>query len=169
MTLPSLPTMLDAPHVPFTALDRALVRALLQVSPLPEPPNPRHLWLAALASHQLGRGHACLDLRALEAEPQALLGWDAAAVAALPTGLAAAAADLCWAQGEGSPLLLVADAGDPPASQRLYLRRAWSAEQRILANLAARRAAPLATPVDPTAAWTGSAAPARWRPWNISR
>ena len=74
MTLPSLPTMLDAPYVPFTALDRALVRALLQVSPLPEPPNPRHLWLAALASHQLGRGHACLDLRALEAEPQALLG-----------------------------------------------------------------------------------------------
>jgi exodeoxyribonuclease V alpha subunit len=151
-SLPSLPTMLDAPHVPFTALDRALVRALLQVSPLPEPPNPRHLWLAALASHQLGRGHACLDLRALEAEPQALLGWDAAAVAALPTGLAAAAADLCWAQGEGSPLLLVADAGDPPPSQRLYLRRAWSAEQRILANLAARRAAPLATPVDLTAA-----------------
>ena len=44
---------------PLSALDIALVQLLqnLQAST-----DERHLWLAALASHQWGRGHACLDL-----------------------------------------------------------------------------------------------------------
>ena len=31
--------------------------------------DPRHLWLAALTSYQWGRGHACLDLSALQSQP----------------------------------------------------------------------------------------------------
>ena len=37
--------------------------------------DPRHLWLAALTSYQWGRGHACLDLNALQLQASALLGW----------------------------------------------------------------------------------------------
>ena len=36
--------------------------------------DTRHLWLAALTSHQWGRGHACLDLAALETHGTQLLG-----------------------------------------------------------------------------------------------
>ena len=46
--------------------------------------DPRHPWLAALTSYQWGRGHACLDLSALQSQANALLGWNDEQIAALP-------------------------------------------------------------------------------------
>jgi exodeoxyribonuclease V alpha subunit len=144
---------LDDPSLPFTALDRALVRTLQRLQPASE---PRAAWLAALASHQLGRGHACLEVGELATDPRGLLGWSDEAIGLLPAGLADAVGTLDWASGDDSPLVLV-----PPPSPasvtatvggtrgaRLYLRRAWSAEQRVLASLFARCAAAAPAPTD---------------------
>ena len=125
-----------------TALDRAFADFLHAQVPSPD---PRHHWLAALTSYQMGRGHACLDLQALQDQAAALLGWSAAQAQILPADLSAAAASLPWRVGEGSPLVL---AGDTP-SQRLYLRRAYQAEQDVMHALRAR----LAQPLLETSAW----------------
>ncbi len=119
--------------LPFTPLDLAFAQFLQEREPAGD---SRHAWLAALASHQLGRGHACLDLGQLAADAAGLLAWDDAASAQIPRDLADAAPRLAWAQGASSPLVLVEDG----AVRRLYLRRAWSAEQRILEQLSARLA-----------------------------
>lgn len=115
------------PDLPLTALDRAFAAHLQQAQPASD---PRHGLLAALASHQYGRGHACLDLAQLQSQGHRALGWDALAARQLPTDLAAAAPGLPWAAGPASPLVL--------EGQRLYLRRNWEAEQRIRAALEAR-------------------------------
>lgn len=123
-----------APGLPFTALDRALVRELHAALP---GADPAHAWLAALASHQWQRGHACLDLPRLAKDPAALLGWPAAALAPLAQALPdpmGAARGLPWREGGASPLVLSND------GQRLYLRRAWAAEEAIRERLAARLA-----------------------------
>lgn len=125
------------PDVPFTGLDEAFVNFLQQ---LQASDDPRHAWLAALTSHQWGRGHACLDLQALQTQAAHLLGWRAQDVQALPDQLAQAAASLPWAQGDNSPLVLRAD------TQLLYLRRAWRAETSILESLRARLTHPPAVP-----------------------
>ena len=125
-----------------TALDRAFADFLQAQAPSSD---PRHHWLAALTSYQMGRGHACLDLQALQDQAAALLGWSAAQAQILPADLSAAAASLPWRVGEGSPLVL---AGDTP-SQRLYLRRAYQAEQDVMHALRAR----LAQPLLETSAW----------------
>ncbi len=123
----------------LTSLDRALAGFLQSLQPSQE---PRHAWLAALASHQFGRGHACLDLVALAVEPARVLGWPADKAALVPPDLPAAAATLPWCRGADSPLVL------DPDGRRLYLRRAWQAEQRILAQLALRQAAQPPVPAD---------------------
>ena len=56
--------------------------------------DPRHLWLAALTSYQWGRGHACLDLYALQSQANALLGWNDEQISALPENLSAGASSL---------------------------------------------------------------------------
>lgn len=121
--------------LPLTALDLALARFLQEAQPSAD---ARHAWLAALASHQFGRGHACLDLSVLAQHGVACLGWDTRLQALLPVDLADAAASLPWAQGSASPLVL--------EGERLYLRRNWQAEQTICDSLAARLAQPCATP-----------------------
>ena len=127
------------PALGFTGLDTALAN-YLQTHQTSN--DPRHLWLAALTSHQWGRGHACLDLAALQSQAAPLLGWSHDQVAALPQNLSAAATTLPWIQGEHSPLVLTQDAqGD-----RLYLRRAWNAEQRIHSHLLQRINLPLEAP-----------------------
>jgi exodeoxyribonuclease V alpha subunit len=106
--------------------------------------DPRHLWLAALTSYQWGRGHACLDLNALELQAHALLGWSEAQAATLPQALSVAASTLPWIQGDNSPLVLVSDTqGD-----RLYLRRAWNAEHSIRQHILQRIHLPVAEPVN---------------------
>jgi exodeoxyribonuclease V alpha subunit len=106
--------------------------------------DPRHLWLAALTSYQWGRGHACLDLNALQLQTSALLGWNDEQVAALPKHLSAAAPTLPWIQGDNSPLVFAKDA----QGERLYLRRAWNAEQSIREHILQRINLPIAEPVD---------------------
>ena len=106
--------------------------------------DPRHLWLAALTSYQWGRGHACLDLSALQSQANALLGWNDEQIAALPENLSAGAPSLPWIQGDSSPMVLVQDVqGD-----RLYLRRAWNAEQSIREHILQRISLPIAEPAD---------------------
>ena len=113
--------------LPLTALDTALAHGLnsLQASE-----DRRHLWLAALTHHQWTRGHACLELTPLSRQPAALLGWTHEEAQALPNDLAEAAATLPWSQGPGSPLV--------HQGERLYLRRAFEAEQRIRTALSLR-------------------------------
>ena len=106
--------------------------------------DPRHLWLAALTSYQWGRGHACLDLNALQLQASALFGWNDEQVAALPKHLSAAAPTLPWIQGDNSPLVFVKDA----QGERLYLRRAWNAEQSIREHILQRINLSIAEPVD---------------------
>jgi len=155
-TTPTLSSLLQsswAQTAPLTGLDQSLANLLHSKEPSDD---PRHLWLAALTSHQWGRGHACLDLASLSSEAGALLGWSDEQVALLPADLRDAAATLPWAQGEASPLVLVQDADQGPDNQqgkssqgeRLYLRRAWAAEQAIRQRISHRLAAPCDVPAD---------------------
>jgi exodeoxyribonuclease V alpha subunit len=96
--------------------------------------------LAALASHQWGRGHACLDLRDWSSQAAQVLAWTADQLQALPSDLATALQTLPWTQGEHSPLVL--------SAQRLYLRRAWQAEQTIRDNLQLRLQQAVRSPPD---------------------
>ncbi len=148
--------------LPLTALDLAFAKFLNEAQPASD---ARHTLLAALVSHQYGRGHACLDLQLLAQFGVVTLGWDArlhgvfaaelsqelfpefsakaakaaeAAEAAKVPALAVVAANLPWAQGPGSPLVL--------DGMRLYLRRNWQAEQAIHASIQARLAEPCGVP-----------------------
>jgi exodeoxyribonuclease V alpha subunit len=117
--------------LPLTALDLAFARYLQNAQPSHD---PRHAWLAALVSHQFGRGHACLDLGLLRTQGVQVLGWDSLLQTLLPEDLASSASSLPWIAGDASPLVL-----DGP---RLYLRRNWQAEQTIRASILARLNAP---------------------------
>jgi exodeoxyribonuclease V alpha subunit len=122
-------------------LDKSLANLLNTQQPSDD---PRHLWLAALTSHQWGRGHACLDLATLQTQATELLGWTDEQTATLPSKLHEAAATLPWTQGDASPLVLTED----KQGARLYLRRAWTAEQNIRLNIAQRLALPCEVPAD---------------------
>ena len=127
--------------VGLTGLDISLANYL---NTHQESDDARHLWLAALTSYQWGRGHACLDLSALPLQAHALLGWNDAQIAALPEQLSVAASTLLWIQGDNSPLVLFQDTqGD-----RLYLRRAWNAEQSIREHILQRIHLPIAEPAN---------------------
>lgn len=120
---------------PLSALDIALVQLLqnMQAST-----DERHLWLAALASHQWGHGHACLDLNGWPTNAGVLLGWGAQALAALPNNLSQGLSNIPWTQGENSPLVV--------QGKRLYLRRAWQAERDIHSRLMALQQSRVALP-----------------------
>jgi len=120
-----------ADALPLTALDLAFAQYLNDAQP---GSDPRHTLLAALTSHQYGRGHACLDLQLLADFGVAALGWDSRLQELLPADLAAAAPNLPWVCGPNSPLVLEA--------KRLYLRRNWQAEQVIRASIQVRLAHP---------------------------
>ena len=119
--------------------------------------DPLLILAAVLASHQLGRGHACLDLKAvLDDAGQALSlppedGGHAAAegAPATPPSVLLAGVDMSrWSVALDHPRL-VADggdgAGDTPlvrVGSRLYLRRYWQYEQSVRAAIARRVASP---------------------------
>ena len=130
-----------AQSTPLTGLDKSLANLLHSKQPSDD---PRHLWLAALTSHQWGRGHACLDLATLQTKAAELLGWTDEQTATLPSMLHEAAITLPWTQGDASPLVLTEDKD----GARLYLRRAWTAEQNIRQNIAQRLALPIDVPAD---------------------
>jgi exodeoxyribonuclease V alpha subunit len=146
---------------PWTALDVAWLQFLKlhQAST-----DPLHDLLALLVSHQMGRGHACLDLEKLWQDPAHLLDWTDAQIMGLtqqPTPSSQAPADLFsnarnpwaesaktlpWAMGEHAPIVLSSQADGTP--QRVYLRRAWQAEQTIDASLQRRLAVQFEVPHD---------------------
>jgi exodeoxyribonuclease V alpha subunit len=130
-----------AQSTPLTGLDKSLANLLNNKQPSDD---PRHLWLAALTSHQWGRGHACLDLATLQTQAAELLGWTDEQTATLPSKLHEAAGTLPWTQGDASPLVLTED----KQGARLYLRRAWTAEQNIRLQLAQRLSLPCEVPAD---------------------
>ena len=146
---------------PWTPLDVAWLKFLNshQAST-----DPLHDLLALLVSYQMGRGHACLDLELLWQDPSHLLDWSDAQVNALkqqtthannaPADLfskpvnpwAEAAKTMPWAMGDHSPMVLSKHAEGQP--RRVYLRRAWQAEQSIQAAIQARLATHFEVPQD---------------------
>ncbi len=116
---------------PWTALDVAWLHFLKshQAST-----SPLHDQLALLVSHQMGLGHACLDLDTLLPDPQQSVDW------------IEAAKTLPWAQGDHSPMVVSVQADGQP--KRIYLRRAWQAEQTIQAAIQSRLASQFDVPSD---------------------
>jgi exodeoxyribonuclease V alpha subunit len=116
---------------------------------------PLLILAAALASHQLGRGHACLDLEATLRDPAFALslppeGMDRPDDQPTPRpaevleGLSLSA----WQAALRYPELVGPGAGATPlvlVGPRLYLRRYWEYEQAVSAGIQARLA-PAATP-----------------------
>jgi exodeoxyribonuclease V alpha subunit len=114
--------------------------------------HPLALLAAALVSHQLGRGHVCLDLQAARQDPESHLALPPAAAQDLAAWLrgvtladwqAALLACRCcadeFAGDGGAPLVL--------AGTRLYLRRYWRHETALRTRAAAlAQPAPVAPP-----------------------
>lgn len=102
------------------------------------------LLAAALASHQLGRGHACLDLEATLRDPDFALSLppDGAPVEAdTPRSLLAGLDVAGWRAALEHPQLVGIGEGNTPlvlTGNRLYLRRYWRFEQAVIAAINAR-------------------------------
>ena len=108
---------------PWTALDVAWLQFLKSHQASTE---PLHDLLALLVSHQMGRGHACLDLECLWQDAPHLLDWSSAQIKSLEqfaslskeqdaaidlfsaavNPWAEAAKTLPWAMGVNAPLVL---------------------------------------------------------------
>lgn len=133
-------------------LDRALVRFL--ASEAPDAPTLL-LLAAALASHQLGRGHVCLDINATLNTPDFALslppeGDDLTDPPPLPSDVLATLTLSEWQAALHHPLLTSEGPGNTPLvvvtthsasstpSTRLYLRRYWQYEQSLHQHIAAR-------------------------------
>ncbi|NIC05635.1 exodeoxyribonuclease V subunit alpha [Billgrantia bachuensis] len=135
------------------ALDRALASFFQrEVSDAP----PLLLLAAALASHQLGRGHVCLDLAQTLAAPNLALslppeGDDLSDPPPLPSELLTGLEFATWRDALHHPAL-VADGSGPgntplvrserDGNVRLYLRRYWQYEQNIRGLIGSRLEAP---------------------------
>jgi exodeoxyribonuclease V alpha subunit len=132
-------------------LDRALAQFLAELDP---DASPLLILGAALASHQLGQGHVCLDLAATLANPDFTLslppeGEDAETATLLPSQVLAGLELGQWlAACAGSSLL--EDPGAPLvlAGSCLYMRRYWDYERRVAGNIAQRLQAGSAAPAD---------------------
>ena len=137
-------------------LDRALVRFLATEAA----DAPALLLLAAaLASHQLGRGHVCLDLNATLNAPDFALslppeGDDLSDPPPLPSDVLATLTLSEWQAALHHPLLTSEGPGNTPlvvvtthsgagdkSHTRLYLRRYWQYEQTLHQQIATRLAA----------------------------
>ena len=133
-------------------LDRALVRFL--ASEASDAPTLL-LLAAALASHQLGRGHVCLDINATLNAPDFALslppeGDDLTDPPPLPSDVLATLTLSEWQAALHHPLLTSEGPGNTPLvvvtthsangtpNTRLYLRRYWQYEQSLHQHIAAR-------------------------------
>ncbi|MBP6304439.1 MAG: exodeoxyribonuclease V subunit alpha [Giesbergeria sp.] len=143
-------------------LDSALAAFMAELDPHPA---PAVLVATALLAQMEGRGHSCLPLAPLLAQPGAVLGWPATALAELdalllrlPHGLADWRAALLHSSVvdgvEGS------EAGDQPlvlrgsaAAPRLYLRRYWGYEGAVAQQIVARTATPVAVDASAVRPW----------------
>ncbi len=112
--------------------------------------DPLLVLAAALASHQLGRGHVCLDLAATLADPALALSLPPEAADGedegaddLPARVLAGLELARWQRALDDPRLVGGGAGATPLvvrGTRLYLRRYWQYEQAVGAALDARLA-----------------------------
>ncbi|MGQ7814454.1 exodeoxyribonuclease V subunit alpha [Metapseudomonas furukawaii] len=122
-------------------LDRALARFLAELDP---GASPLLILAAALASHQLGLGHVCLDLAATLAHPDFTLslppeGEDPEEATLLPSQVLAGLSLETWlAACRGSALLEAEGAPLVLSGPCLYLRRYWDYERRVAGNIAKR-------------------------------
>ena len=132
-------------------LDRAFMRFLDELAPASE---PLLLLAAALTSHQLGRGHVCLDLEATLAMPDEALslppeGDRTQPLPPLPSEILHGQTLGRWQQALCASPLVSAGTGDTPlvlSGGRLYLRRYWRYEQQVAQAIAQRLALPHALP-----------------------
>ena len=132
-------------------LDRALAQLFAELDPQA---SPLLLLGAALASHQLGQGHVCLDLAATLANPDFTLslppeGEDAEEAMILPSQVLAGLSLESWLvacagssllESEGAPLVL--------SGACLYMRRYWNYERQVAGDIARRLQANAAAPAD---------------------
>ena len=136
------------------ALDRALVLFMLDMQPSAEPLT---LLAAALASHQLGHGHVCLDLHETLRSPDASLslppeGQQSGEGVQLPSELLRTVTPEHWIQVlAGSALVEVSPVPgtEPPLvlrGHRLYLRRYWNYERQVADSLQQRLSTALPLP-----------------------
>ncbi|CAK0767908.1 RecBCD enzyme subunit RecD [Gammaproteobacteria bacterium] len=111
--------------------------------------HPLLILAAALTSHQLGRGHVCLDLAATLANPASVLSippgdiftQEEKEAPTLPQEILAGLTLDQWKQALDYPELIGAGPGNTPLvriGSRLYPRRYWRYEQEIRANLEQR-------------------------------
>ncbi|MGM0982730.1 MAG: exodeoxyribonuclease V subunit alpha [Pseudomonadota bacterium] len=125
------------------ALDRAFAAFLARE--VPDAPAPL-LLAAALASHQLGRGHVCLDLAQTLAEPDLALslppeGDSLEDPPPRPSQLLGELTLADWQEALTHPLIIGHGPGNTPLvldGTRLYLRRYWQHERSIQQHIAAR-------------------------------
>jgi exodeoxyribonuclease V alpha subunit len=110
---------------------------------------PLLILAAALASHQLGRGHACLDLQAalhdpafvLSLPPDDVIGQAVEAPSRAPADLLAGVGLAQWLAALDHVALVSPGAGNTPlvlVGTRLYLRRYWQYEQDVSAGIERR-------------------------------
>jgi exodeoxyribonuclease V alpha subunit len=131
-------------------LDRSFAAFLAQKAP---DADPLLILSAALASHQLGRGHACLDLhaalldagQALSLPPENARALDDGEPTKHPSDLLKDVSQASWALALEHPTLVGHGPGATPLvliGRRLYLRRYWQYEQSVRQAIAQRVALP---------------------------
>ncbi|MDI3270765.1 exodeoxyribonuclease V subunit alpha [Pseudomonas sp. AL03] len=154
------------------ALDKAFVAFLHELAPSDD---PLVLLAAALASHQLGHGHVCLDVFETLKEPDFALslppeGDLQSGAMLLPSQLLEALDGAHWCKVLASSSLVALAADGREAAQhrplvlsgkRLYLRRYWAYERRIDNSLRQRLAEHETTPDDVSQRLTRLFGPAR--------
>jgi exodeoxyribonuclease V alpha subunit len=116
---------------------------------VPDAPAPL-LLASALVSHQLGRGHVCLDLALTLGQPEETLALPPSRMAASAEPPVLEPADLltdlsltAWRETLQHPALVSAGPGRTPlvlTGHRLYLRRYWQAERSVEAAIRQRLA-----------------------------
>lgn len=141
-------------------LDEGFARFLVERGPeaTAAPSFPLVILGAALASHQLGRGHACLDLEKALSDPETRLGLPpvegksaAKSLLTSPLALLTGVSLADWQAALASAPAYVDTApqvglGASPlvcVGPRLYLRRYWAYEQTVAKGIAQRLQDPL--------------------------
>jgi len=113
--------------------------------------SPWLIMAATLASHQLGRGHVCLDLASTLEEPALALSLppegivpsdsESATPPSVPAEVFKGLTAARWREELNHPQLTGDSEGSSPlviAGHRLYLRRFWAYEQQVLSQIGQR-------------------------------